>query len=95
MFDEFLPDLLLSERKGVAYDLFLIVVGLGSANECPEKPPITKPIFLWHGDTDDIVPHIASIEQNKIFKDSKLTIYPNEGHKIIYTHFAEIIKELK
>ena len=95
LFDEFLPDLLLSNRKGVAYDLFLLVVGLGSAKECPEIAPITCPIFLWHGDNDDIVPHIASIEQNKIFKDSKLTIYPNEGHKMIYSRFAEIINELK
>ncbi len=95
LFDEFLPDLLLSSRKGIAYDLFLLVVGLGSAKEYPEIPPITSPIFLWHGDNDDIVPHIASIEQNKIFKGSKLTIYPNEGHKMIYTHFTEIIEELK
>ena len=95
LFDEFLPDLLLSSRKGVAYDLFLLVDGLGSAKKCPPMLVIPKPIFLWHGDNDDIVPHIASIEQNKIFKDSKLTIYPNEGHKMIYTHFTEIIEELK
>ncbi|MHA1307256.1 MAG: alpha/beta fold hydrolase [Candidatus Heimdallarchaeota archaeon] len=95
LFDEFLPDLLLSNRKGVAYDLFLLKVSLGSAKEYSEIPPIICPIFLWHGDNDDIVPHIASIEQNKIFKDSKLTVYSNEGHKIIYSHFAEIIEELK
>ncbi|MHA1188348.1 MAG: alpha/beta fold hydrolase [Candidatus Heimdallarchaeota archaeon] len=95
LFDEFLPDLLLSDRKGVAYDLFLLVVGLGSAKKCPPMLVATKPIFLWHGDKDDIVPFVVSVEQNKIFKDSKLTIYPNEGHKIIYSHFAEIIEELK
>ncbi|MHA1244695.1 MAG: alpha/beta hydrolase [Candidatus Heimdallarchaeota archaeon] len=95
LFEEFLPDLLLSERKGIAYDLFLLAYGLGSPKEYEEIPNFSFPIYLWHGESDDIVPHIASIKQNKIYHGSKLTIYPNEGHKIIYTHFAEIIEELK
>ena len=95
LFDEFLPDLLLSKRKGIAYDLFLIGAGLGSAKEYKKPHLTTFPIYLWHGEADNIVPVVASVEQNKIFKDSKLTTYPNEGHKVIYTHFAEIISNLK
>lgn len=57
------------------------------------KDIITK-VYLWYGDKDKNV----SVEMGKYYasqiKNSKLTIYPNEGHFLIKKHAEEILKTL-
>ena len=93
--NEYLPDLASSSNKGVTYDLFILGRTLAAAEDDNESLNFKFPVFLWHGKNDDTVPHVSSLQLNKIITNSKLKIYPNEGHRIIYNHFSEIINELK
>ena len=92
--NEYLPDLLESNRKGLAQDLLLLIQSFAKPVIPPEKLETNFPVYFWHGKIDEVVPSIASIQQSKLFTNSELILYPNEGHKIVYTHFEEIIRKL-
>lgn len=55
---------------------------------------IKIPMFLWYGDADKSV----SLNMGKYYAsqipNSKLKIYPNEGHYLQITHAEEILKQL-
>ena len=53
------------------------------------------PIYLWHGEKDKGIPAEIARKVDKKLKNSKLTLFPNEGHiSIIFNRFEEIAKEL-
>ena len=89
----YLPDLLLSNRKGVGLDLYLVIDKILKPTEKEKSSDIKVPVKFWHGHLDDIIPIEATIEQARLFTNPYTKYYPNEGHKIIYTHFDEILAE--
>lgn len=38
------------------------------------------PVYIFHGDNDQVVPVKYSVEAEKAYKNATLTIYPGEGH---------------
>ena len=92
--DDYIPDLTRAKLKGYSYDLFLLLKSLANPEKLSYKIGVDFPVYFWHGENDDIVPPISSIEQQKLIIDSELILYPLEGHKVIYTHFEEIISKL-
>lgn len=77
--------------KGVAYEISKILVqdwGF-KINE------ITSPAFIWHGDKDNNVPQEWAMKTNDTIRNSKLKIFPNEGHLIILNNAEEIFTTLK
>ena len=45
-----------------------------------EDIELTKPIYIWQGKEDCVVPYESSIELNQRLKNSYLHLYPEEGH---------------
>jgi len=55
---------------------------------------ITKPVFLWQGDDDFMVPHAHSYWLEKHIPTAKLTFKPGEGHiSIGVKHRTEILAQ--
>lgn len=77
-------------KRGCAKDLQLYTHDWGF-----DLHDIKSKVFLWYGDADKNV----SVNMGKYYAsqipNSKLVIYPNEGHFIIKTHANEIVKTLK
>ena len=93
--DEYIPDLLKSSRKGITQDLMLLMKSFSNPKERPSEIQEKFPVHFWHGLSDDVVPATTSIQQTELYKDSDLVIFLGEGHKVIYTHFEEIIKKIR
>ncbi|HUU77968.1 MAG TPA: alpha/beta hydrolase [candidate division Zixibacteria bacterium] len=91
---DYLPDLLLSKRKGISWDLFLVIWSLFYPESSERSSELKIPVNFWHGLKDKIVPYSTTREQSKLFPEAKVTFYPNEGHKILYTHFNEILDSI-
>jgi pimeloyl-ACP methyl ester carboxylesterase len=59
-----------------------------------ELEAITKPVFLWQGDDDFMVPHAHSYWLEKHIPTATLTFKPGEGHiSIGVKHRAEILAQ--
>ena len=55
---------------------------------------ITKPVFLWQGDDDFMVPHAHSYWLEKHIPTAKLTFKPGEGHiSVGVKHRTEILAQ--
>lgn len=55
---------------------------------------ITKPVFLWQGDDDFMVPHAHSYWLEKHIPTAKLTFKPGEGHiSVGVKHRTEILTQ--
>jgi pimeloyl-ACP methyl ester carboxylesterase len=55
---------------------------------------ITKPVFLWQGDDDFMVPHAHSYWLEKHIPTAQLTFKPGEGHiSLEVNHRAEILAQ--
>lgn len=93
-FEEYLPDLFRQDTKGIHWDFLLLVRWL--ANPHPHVAPeaLRAPFILWHGEKDSVVPFTVSTQQARILPNSQLTLFPREGHKIVYTRFETILKTL-
>ncbi|NHJ06036.1 MAG: alpha/beta hydrolase [Candidatus Heimdallarchaeota archaeon] len=89
---DYIPDLLLSKRKGISWDLFLVIWSLFYPENPDKSSDLKIPINFWHGLKDYIVPSSTTREQSKLFPEAKVKYYQNEGHKILYTHFNEILR---
>lgn len=77
--------------KGVAYEISKILV----KNWGFDISRIQVPVSFWQGQKDNNVPYQwAELMQNEI-KNSELTLYPEEGHLIIFEHVKEIFGSLK
>ncbi len=76
--------------QGVAYEISKILVqdwGF-KTNE------IAIPTFIWHGDMDNNVPKEWAMKTTNEIQNSRLKVYPNEGHLIIFKNAEEIFKTL-
>ena len=55
---------------------------------------ITKPVYLWQGDDDFMVPHAHSYWLQKHIPTAELTFVPGEGHiSLGIKHRAAILKQ--
>ena len=77
--------------QGVAYEiLHLLVKDWGF-----ELNKIQVPVTLWQGKKDNNLPYQwAELMKNEI-QNASLTLYPEEGHLIIFKHAEEIFTNLK
>ncbi len=55
---------------------------------------IKVPVYLWYGEDDKNVSIAMGRYYASQIPNSKLTIYPNEGHLATRTHIEEILKTL-
>ncbi len=94
LIEQYLPDLQQSPRRGIAHDLVLLMTSFSNQVKRPSEPIVKYPVYFWHGEDDTIIHPLSSIQQEKLFEKSELVLYPREGHKIIYTHFEEIIQKI-
>ncbi len=94
LIEQYLPDLQQSPRKGITHDLVLLIKSFSNQEKRPSELIAKYPVYFWHGEKDTIIHPISSIQQEKLFGKSELVLYPGEGHKVIYTHFEEIIQKI-
>jgi len=94
LIEQYLPDLQQSPRKGITHDLVLLMKSFSNQEKRPSELITKYPVYFWHGEKDTIIHPISSIQQEKLFGKSELVLYPGEGHKVIYTHFEEIIQKI-
>lgn len=77
--------------NGIAYEISKVLVQDWAFN----LNEIEVPVSLWYGEKDCNVPYQWGQLIEKEIKECNLTIYPNEGHLIIFNHAEEIFKRLK
>ena len=53
------------------------------------------PIHLWYGESDTLTPPQMGHYLAQSIPQSHLTVYPNEGHMIFYTHWSDILTTLR
>ncbi len=77
--------------KGVAHEIAKLLVNDWEF----ELSEIKVPVSFWQGTKDNNVPcEWAELMKNEI-KDAELTLFPDEGHLIIFEHAQEIFLNLK
>jgi pimeloyl-ACP methyl ester carboxylesterase len=75
---------------GYARDLFILFVSpWGFA---PEE--ISVPTLIWHGDRDPAVPLGVARFYERTIPGSELTVFPGEGHLVLWSHAEEILGAL-
>lgn len=79
-----------SGSKGVAYEISKILVQDWNF----KLSNIKVPTFIWHGEEDKNVPKEWAILTNENMPNSKLKLFPNEGHLIIFKNAQEIFTAL-
>jgi len=55
---------------------------------------VRRPVHLWYGDDDRMVPAGVGRYLASVLPDASLTVYPGEGHLLHHTHWDEILKTL-
>jgi pimeloyl-ACP methyl ester carboxylesterase len=76
--------------EGYAQDLMILFVSpWGFA---PEE--IAVPTLIWHGDRDPAVPFAVAEFFAAAIPRSSLTVYPGEGHLVLWGHAEEILESL-
>ncbi|MFW9924637.1 MAG: alpha/beta fold hydrolase [Candidatus Thorarchaeota archaeon] len=91
--DSYIPDLLKSSKKGLSYDIYLLLKEQATVDPT-EAAELKHQIYLFHGTNDTVVPMFASIQQDSYFPNSELILFDNEGHSTIYNHMEEIVEKL-
>ncbi|HEV3478614.1 MAG TPA: alpha/beta hydrolase [Gaiellaceae bacterium] len=76
--------------EGYAHDLLLLFVSPWGFS--PEE--IVVPTLISHGDRDPAVPFAVAEFFAHTIRRSSLTVYPGEGHMILWSHAAEILAGL-
>jgi pimeloyl-ACP methyl ester carboxylesterase len=76
--------------KGLAQELPLFLGRPWSFR--PEE--IRVPVSLWYGEADTLVPVHMGRYLARIIPTSQLTVYPDEGHTLHLTHWADILRTL-
>ena len=74
---------------GVLDDYASISVGWGFAVD-----EIARPVHIWHGDADITVPLAHSEALAARLPESRLTVWPGEGHLAIVEHIGEVLDAL-
>ena len=59
-----------------------------------EPADISAPVHLWHGELDDTVPVSMAHFMAKEIPQCDARIYPDEGHHILFSRWAEILTTL-
>ena len=77
--------------EGVAYEISQLLVKDWKF----ELKEIQVPTFFWQGKKDNNVPYQWAELMQKEIPNAKLTLYPEEGHLIIFNHAEEIFTNLK
>jgi pimeloyl-ACP methyl ester carboxylesterase len=76
--------------EGYAQDLMILFVSPWGFS--PEE--ITVPTLIWHGDRDPAVPFAVAEFFADAIPHSSLTVYPGEGHLVLWPHAEEILRAL-
>jgi len=59
-----------------------------------EPADISPPVHLWHGELDDTVPVSMAHFMARSIPQCDARIYPDEGHHILFSRWAEILGTL-
>jgi pimeloyl-ACP methyl ester carboxylesterase len=59
-----------------------------------EPADISAPVYLWHGEQDDTVPVSMAHFMARSIPQCDARIYPDEGHHILFSRWAEILTTL-
>jgi len=59
-----------------------------------EPAEISAPVHLWHGEQDDTVPVSMAHFMAKEIPQCEATIYPDEGHHVLFSRWSEILTTL-
>jgi pimeloyl-ACP methyl ester carboxylesterase len=59
-----------------------------------EPADISPPVHLWHGELDDTVPVSMAHFMARSIPQCDARIYPDEGHHILFSRWAEILTTL-
>ena len=76
--------------EGYARDLFILFVSPWGFP--PEE--ISVPTLIWHGDRDPAVPLGVARFYERTIPRSELTVFPGEGHLVLWSHAEEILGAL-
>lgn len=76
---------------GVAYEISKVLVQDWGF----EISKIRIPTFIWHGDNDNNVPKEWAIKTSNEMQNSRLKVFPSEGHLIIFKNAEEIFTTLR
>jgi pimeloyl-ACP methyl ester carboxylesterase len=76
--------------EGYAQDLCILFVSPWGFR--PED--ISVPTRIWHGDRDPAVPLSVAQFYERTIPQSELTVFPGEGHLVLWAHAEEILTEL-
>lgn len=52
---------------------------------------VQTPVHLWHGELDKTVPSAMAHAMERMLSHCTATYYPEEGHFLVYKHWAEIL----
>ena len=55
---------------------------------------ISAPVHLWHGEQDDTVPVSMAHYLARAIPGCRATIYPDEGHHLLFSRWSEILRTL-
>lgn len=55
---------------------------------------IGAPVHLWHGERDDTVPVAMAHYMARVIPGCQATIYPDEGHHLLFSRWSEILGTL-
>jgi pimeloyl-ACP methyl ester carboxylesterase len=55
---------------------------------------LRRPVDLWYGDADTIVPTQMGEHLHRAIPDSRFTTLPGEGHMLFLTHWADLLRTL-
>jgi len=55
---------------------------------------IRVPVHIWHGELDRTVPWSMAAYLARTIPDARLTLYPGEGHHLLYHRWPEILAAL-
>jgi pimeloyl-ACP methyl ester carboxylesterase len=77
--------------EGYAQDLMILFVSAWGFH--PDE--IAVPTLIWHGDRDPAVPVAVADFFARSIPGSSLTVYPGDGHLLLWSHAEEILAALK
>lgn len=56
---------------------------------------ITMPVHIWYGEKDPLVSHLAAKNLAELLPNTLLTLIPEAGHYLLYTHWQDILHSIK
>jgi pimeloyl-ACP methyl ester carboxylesterase len=75
--------------RGFAWEVRLVSRSWGFRLE-----DISIPIQLWHGEKDTSTPLAMALHMAKAIPNCQVTLFPDEGHFVLFTHWREILTVL-